>query len=214
MNTSGTSIQDLHSLSYQNPSQEPQVMQNYDNLQRVQSDDDHLMQHDMHFSAPQSIAGQTTHSTLSHADHIAHLNRHRQEGTYPEANQMASLARDISANLPDSNRYEGDVGPRYGEGDTLSQVELDDVEEELRELVKDSDSSLISFVPEYVRDPLIIVVLFFLLSQPFVKTMIGRYVKQIQPGSDGAVSNVGVLIYGVVLAVLFYVSKKSLMQDW
>ena len=62
-------------------------------------------------------------------------------------------------------------------------------------------------IPEFIRDPLLIWIIFILLSQNFIKQLIGKYVKQINPNEEGVVSFMGVVIYGLIFAVLFGVLK-------
>lgn len=60
---------------------------------------------------------------------------------------------------------------------------------------------------DLVRDPLIILILYFILSQPIVFNSISKVVPQLIPTESG-VSNLGILIYGIILAVLFMVVRK------
>lgn len=62
-------------------------------------------------------------------------------------------------------------------------------------------------IPEFIRDPLLIWVIFILLSQNFIKQLIGKYVNHINPNEDGVVSFLGVVIYGLIFAVLFAIIK-------
>ena len=62
-------------------------------------------------------------------------------------------------------------------------------------------------IPEFVRDPLLIWIIFILLSQNFIKQLIGKYVKQINPNEEGVVTFMGVVIYGLIFAVLFGLIK-------
>jgi len=62
-------------------------------------------------------------------------------------------------------------------------------------------------IPEFIRDPLLIWIIFILLSQNFIKQLIGKYVKQINPNEEGVVSFFGVVIYGLIFAILFGLVK-------
>ena len=76
---------------------------------------------------------------------------------------------------------------------------------------KSAGSSILSSLPSILREPLIILVLFIILSQPMVKDTMGKYIPQINPCEDGQVSFTGVVIYGVLFAVLFALVKKFLL---
>lgn len=112
----------------------------------------------------------------------------------PSPNEMEELARDISDNLP--------------EEEMLLSPEL---EQELEEEEKSENGSYLSIVPRDLREPLIIVALFIILSQPQVRNTIARYIKQINPGPNGQVPMTGILAYGVIFATLFHLVKTQLL---
>ena len=62
-------------------------------------------------------------------------------------------------------------------------------------------------IPTFIRDPLLIWILFIILSQNFIKQLIGKYVKYINPNEEGVVKFTGVVIYGLIFAVLFGLIK-------
>ena len=62
-------------------------------------------------------------------------------------------------------------------------------------------------IPEFVKDPLLIWIIFIFLSQNFIKQLIGKYVQHINPNEEGVVSFLGVVIYGLIFAVLFALIK-------
>ncbi len=106
---------------------------------------------------------------------------------------IEDLARDISKNLA-------------GETFNPSMMEVSDEENSKK------SGGLLSFVPPLLREPLIIVVLYVILSEAFVKNTIGKYVPQINPDFTGRVSRTGVVIYGILFAVLFMVARKLLLK--
>lgn len=108
---------------------------------------------------------------------------------------IEDLARDIGNNLP---------------ADALMSVNSET--EEQVENKKEQNNGILKSVPIILREPLILVVLFVILSQPVVKNFIGKYVKQINPDESGVVPLVGITIYGAILATLFVLSKKLLLK--
>lgn len=58
------------------------------------------------------------------------------------------------------------------------------------------------------KDILILFVLFFLMSQEMVKDLFAKYFTSINPDETGKVGATGVVIYGIILAVLFVVVKN------
>jgi hypothetical protein len=90
--------------------------------------------------------------------------------------------------------------------DTDTDTDTDDNKKSVK-VEKKSKFKLPFKIPEFVRDPLLIWVIFILLSQNFIKQLIGKYVKQINPNEEGVVSFLGVVIYGLIFAVLFGLIK-------
>lgn len=66
-------------------------------------------------------------------------------------------------------------------------------------------------IPKPLREPLLIIILFFILSTKTAKTTIGNYIPQINPDSSGNISYVGIFLYGVILA-LAYSAIKYLLE--
>jgi len=120
-----------------------------------------------------------------------YLTPKEQQKLAQEVLDMEELAKDINDNLPD---------------DTFASVS---------ETGEDNASSgslhLLSSIPALFREPIVILLLYILLSQAAVKDTIGTYIKQINPDIEGKVSFAGVLIYGVIFAALFALIKKFIL---
>ena len=61
---------------------------------------------------------------------------------------------------------------------------------------------------EKIKDMIIIFILFFLMSQDMIKDLFSQYFTSIQPDNNGIVGAKGVIIYGIILAVLFTIVKN------
>lgn len=66
-------------------------------------------------------------------------------------------------------------------------------------------------IPIKLREPILLIIIFFILSTPTARTTIGEYLPQIKPGSSGSVSYVGILLYGLVF-VIIYMATKYLLE--
>jgi len=106
-----------------------------------------------------------------------------------EITDIEELAKDISDNLND---------------DTYASVS-ESIEEQTH-----SNSGVFSSIPEILREPMLIVILFVILSQPIVKETLGKYITQLNPDIEGKFSLTAIIIYAVILATLFAVIKKIL----
>ena len=63
---------------------------------------------------------------------------------------------------------------------------------------------------EIVKDAILIIVIYVILSQVFIKRAIGNYIPQILPTDDKPVSIAGHIIYGAILAIFFCLVKRVL----
>lgn len=72
------------------------------------------------------------------------------------------------------------------------------------------DESFIEKIINYydAMDFLIIFVIFFMLSQEMIKDFISSYISWINPDNEGKVGVGGVLAYGVILGLMFIVTRK------
>ena len=58
-----------------------------------------------------------------------------------------------------------------------------------------------------IKDFLIIVVAYIILSTETARTFIGSYITSINPNEEGIVGFNGILIYGIILALLFIIIR-------
>lgn len=71
------------------------------------------------------------------------------------------------------------------------------------ENVKNKSKTNLSFI----KEPLLILIIYILLSQSFVRKSIGEYITCINP-VDGHISFLGYVVYGTILALLFMFFKR------
>jgi hypothetical protein len=70
---------------------------------------------------------------------------------------------------------------------------------------------IFKYIPVVTREPLLLVIIYYLMSQQFFKNYIGQYINRINQDSSGKVSNTGVIMYGILLATIFAVLKFILI---
>lgn len=110
---------------------------------------------------------------------------------------VSDLAKNLNDNLND---------------DFLDSLTDDDGDDDDNSDKNDSiGNKLVSFIPKFLREPLLVLILFLILSHPGVRTFLGTYIPQINPNTDGIVSFSGVFIYGILLASLFLLFKQFLL---
>lgn len=104
---------------------------------------------------------------------------------------IEQLTRDIHNNLP-SDAFES----------------FDDSYNEKKEEKEEGFQLFGDSIPAYVKDATVILVLYIILSQAVVRDSFGKFIPQLNPDSEGKYSFSGVLIYGIILAVLFVLVRK------
>ncbi len=98
---------------------------------------------------------------------------------------------------------------KENESKKASKDLVDEILEQSEEDTKGSEeSNLMSEIPDVIKEALIILVLFIILSQPIIKINIGKVIKQIVPDEEGKVGMPGVIIYGMLLSLLYIFFKK------
>lgn len=60
----------------------------------------------------------------------------------------------------------------------------------------------------HLVDFIIIVIIFMFISQNGFRIFTGKYIKAVNPLNDGTISQLGLLIYGLIFAILFVLIKK------
>jgi hypothetical protein len=77
---------------------------------------------------------------------------------------------------------------------------------------KDENINYFYFIFNYilsnVKEPIIIIILYILLSQNIVKNFFGNFINEINPKNNGNVSFTGVLIYGLIFSILYIILKN------
>lgn len=148
------------------------------------------------YDAMQMRQGEENHNSINRIEQAQHYPYYDIPGLkYPQdpmLGDIEDLARDIGNNLPKGG---------YEQFDSEVSIEEED----------EKTTGILSWIPPSIMESLILIFIFVILSQPFVRDNIGRYIKQINPDSNGNVSLLGMFIYGTLLAVLFQLSKMILM---
>jgi len=73
-------------------------------------------------------------------------------------------------------------------------------------------SQLISHIPETLRDPLLILLIYIALSHPFVIREFRKFIPQLNMNENGVVPISGIIIYGVILALFYMIARKFLLE--
>lgn len=115
--------------------------------------------------------------------------------------------------LIDEINNDSDIGPKKKNSlkkDTETDTESE--EEKIIEKPKKKKTSNTQTIPELLKDPILIWLIYMLMSQNFFKNLVGKYLTTINPNEEGVVSFSGVAMYGLIL-VTFYTLIKFILKQ-
>ena len=191
----GTSIQDLH---------QKEKMDQYDSIRKMQDmSQDNLLNNSFKnqqlIQQPNQIpfynmqqASSNLKPSPNELTKAQNFNRTQQLSL--QNTDINDLAKDINDNLDD---------------DTF--ISLSDTTEE-NNIQKNTKENILNSIPQILREPIIILLIYLFLSRPFVQEKLSKYIKQLAPDQDGKVSFAGVFIYGIILVVLYSLAKNFLLE--
>lgn len=125
-------------------------------------------------------------------------------------NRIDVITQDITDSLDDmpqmSAQQQPQLRPQYSQQEHLTVNKKTSNQSN-----KSGTNSMVQKVPEMLREPLLLLIIYVVMSLDPIKNTIAEYVPQIKPKSDGSVFIVGYIIYGIFIAVVFTVMKKLLL---
>ncbi len=125
---------------------------------------------------------------IAHQQHQYQQRQLQQDkGDQNEQFDIEDLAKDISDNLNEKELFENEDTEKDSEEDKLTLS-----------------------IPNNLKDPLLLLIIYMILSQSSVRQLFGKYITLINPDQEGIVSTVGVLIYGLIMVGMFMLIKKLL----
>lgn len=117
-------------------------------------------------------------------------------------NKIKNLVDEITNNI-DNMESMGDIYEYYENNDNKKNNNKNSPE-------KSCLTSYLSF--KKWKDPLIVFVIYVIMSLPVVQSFLGKYIKQIVPDPMSCnVSMYGAVIYGFILMIVFFVIKNDLL---
>lgn len=112
------------------------------------------------------------------------------------SNNMIKLNNKISSTMPEK---------KYSDDDIISDIIKEEFESE-----KENDSKI--NYNTIIKESIIILVIYMILSLPVVQKNIGKLIPMINPGYNGSLSMSAVLIYGIILVILVALVKNLLKR--
>lgn len=181
-NFNGTSLSDISQNNYQQ-----QMVNNYNNMNT-----------------------QMLNNNISNNAYDNHISEKFTEKLYNNDEHIKDITREILNGLTENNISLHDNDSEHfavkksKKKNTVKQIEKD--LEEKTEYTKNFLGDILK--SSKVKDMIVIVILFFLMSQDMIKDVFAQYFTSINPDDNGVVGAKGVIIYGIILAVLFVVFRN------
>ena len=180
-NLNGTSLSDISPNNYQ------QQMVNNNNNMNTQ------------------MMNNSINNTESHNNYV---NEQFSNQLYNNEDHIKDITKEILNGLTENNISLHDNNSEYFTTKKNKKI-IKSFETELDSKTEDTKNFLSDVLKsEKVKDMLIIFILLFLMSQDMIKDLFSQYFTSIQPDNSGVVGAKGVIIYGVILAVLFVLVKN------
>lgn len=85
----------------------------------------------------------------------------------------------------------------------------DETEEE--DNISHKKSSYGSYIPTCLKEPILLIIIYVIMSQEFIHKMLCNYISYVNVQDDGRVPLIGIIIYGSILALIFMIFKKILI---
>ena len=73
---------------------------------------------------------------------------------------------------------------------------------------KKKELTLFSRARNYVQDPLLLIIVYVIMSQSFIISLISNYITVIKKDTNGKHSILGLFIYGTIITSIFYTTKN------
>lgn len=67
-------------------------------------------------------------------------------------------------------------------------------------------------IPEWVKEIVLFVIIYFIFSLGFVKSGLGKYIKYVNPNEEGEMSFIGIIIYGILLISVFLIARYFILK--
>lgn len=197
---SGTSIQDLSRKG----------IMGYNDIRSLQE------MNQTNYNAGQNMHYEQGHNAAHHMHQAQHMPYYQSQGNnnYPQF---------INNGNTNADQYPGYLTPQKPQ----EAVDIEELAKEINNNLGEdtfsagSDHSedvngslkqtLVNSVPEVVREPLLFLIIYMVMSQPVIRETLGQYIQQLNPDMDGKISFTGVLIYGIILVTLFALAKHFIL---
>ena len=163
------------------------------------------------------ISGTSISSLMSQQDNINQIPQHNNQIQIPQLNQLQylanqnktiqSLVTDINASIDQIPSPKPQIS-KEPEIETETETETEEIKSLKPPVSKQSESSILLFIKELI----IFMLLYYVFSIGQIKKTLGGYIRFINPNSDGDVSFIGIILYGLILGTLFIFIRNLIIR--
>lgn len=132
-----------------------------------------------------------------------------QQNPVDDINIIEDLAHDLNESLEE---FEPDINDMKDPEEEEHKPTAAETINKIFDCKKTKKGGWFSKIPKIIVEIILLLIIYIILSQNFVKRLIGEYIKQINPNEEGYVSQTGIFLYGLILAVLFVIVKKLIIR--
>lgn len=187
--TMGTSIADLHNSKESN--------EHYDSIRKLQANNMNS------YNANQGLQMEQGHNAETQMHQAQHY-------PYYESTNLTKFPMMNKTNQrPISNPNIEEITRDINEGMNMDFSTDNDF---IDSIIPDQ-KGLSEMIPKCMWDPLLVLVIYIILSQSAVRNFFGKYISQLNADYEGNVSFSGILIYGIILVVIYAIVKKLLFGN-
>jgi hypothetical protein len=198
----GTNIEDIKSIV----NKMDYTPQNLDNQQphrhKVHFNEQDINDLVTHIKPPQDIIMNThnnNHPDNHHRDNH-HRDNHHRDNHHRDNHHRDNHHRDNNIHINDDiKKYYQDAKYRKDIDNFIIKYNKSKIKKKIN-----IDSKNITV---YLKEIVLLASIFYILSQGPIKLYLGKVIPEINVNSDGIVSQLGIVIYGIVLSVLFILLK-------
>jgi hypothetical protein len=131
-------------------------------------------------------------------------------------NQMKDLINDINNGLDDISSIDtlNFINDKYAASDDYDEKQNRKKKKSDKDKTNDKDDkhTLWLKIPEFFREPLVIICVYVFFVHPTIQSNITKHLKQITTDPTGKISLLGTIIYGTIIAILYVIVKMFLQK--
>jgi len=202
-NFNGTSLSDISKNNYQQQMINNMGQQMSNNIIRNSpNNNDNYVDNDMDNNADGGH------------DNLSSMTEKFTNKLYDNENHIKEITREILNGLTENNiSLHDNESDKPKKKKNKPKKTYDDFSNNIEKEIETTTSDTKNFIStilksEKIKDALIIFILFFILSQDMIKELFAQYFTSINPDETGKVGAKGVVVYGIIFAILFIIVKN------